>query len=281
MSFEIVSAPERLRPPRTRQRTSEVRKYIEQLDYEINAQKNTLQQVRREQLPPDIDEKILARLDCVGRSLYCAAKGTPLEKRSLRDRADTQICEENAFRRLHDAKCAVEKNRTRESQQNLVDGDLTSDLTLRILDNVESETSEDVNVERRRRTDLNVLLNDWEFKKLPENELSQIFRRAAFIGHAEVVKHLLNWRGPNGERVDPTAADDYAVRFASGNGHAEVVKLLLADTRVDPRADNDHAMRMASMHGHAEVVKLLLNWRGPNGERVDPRAPDDWAWSSY
>jgi len=46
--------------------------------------------------------------------LYCAQKGFPLEKCFSRRREDsqhTQFCGEAAFRRLHNAKCAVEKQR--------------------------------------------------------------------------------------------------------------------------------------------------------------------------
>ena len=35
-------------------------------------------------------------------------------------------------------------------------------------------------------------------------------------------------------RVDPSADDNYTIRWASNNGHDKVVSLLLADTRVDP-----------------------------------------------
>ena len=37
-------------------------------------------------------------------------------------------------------------------------------------------------------------------------------------------------------RVDPSADNNYAIRWAAYNGHTEVVRLLLADPRVDPGA---------------------------------------------
>ncbi|EPZ31207.1 hypothetical protein ROZALSC1DRAFT_29207 [Rozella allomycis CSF55] len=55
-------------------------------------------------------------------------------------------------------------------------------------------------------------------------------------------------------RVDPSANDNYAIKWASRNGHAAVVKILLADDRVDPN----------SYKGHADFVELLLA-----DERVD------------
>ena len=71
-------------------------------------------------------------------------------------------------------------------------------------------------------------------------------------GHLEVVKLLLA-----DSRVDPAYDDNYAIGMSSENGHLEVVKLLLPDKRVDPTADDNYAIRLASENGHIEVVKLL------------------------
>lgn len=68
----------------------------------------------------------------------------------------------------------------------------------------------------------------------------------------DVVKSLLA-----DSRVDPAARDNFAIRWASENGHVDVVKLLLADGRVDPAADDNYARRWASRNGHVGVVKLL------------------------
>lgn len=48
-------------------------------------------------------------------------------------------------------------------------------------------------------------------------------------GHLEVVQLLLQHR-----RVDPSAMNDYAIRWARRNGQYEIVRLLLQDGRVDP-----------------------------------------------
>ena len=48
------------------------------------------------------------------------------------------------------------------------------------------------------------------------------------------------------------------MRQASTNGHTEIVSLLLADPRVDPSADDNFAVRWASRYGRIEVVSLLL-----------------------
>ena len=48
-------------------------------------------------------------------------------------------------------------------------------------------------------------------------------------------------------------------QIASNNGHLDIVKLLLNDSRVDPSDRNNYAIRIASQYGHTEIVKLLLN----------------------
>jgi len=66
------------------------------------------------------------------------------------------------------------------------------------------------------------------------------------------VKYLLD------AGADVHADDDYALRWASGKGHADVVKLLL-DAGADVHAGNDYALRWASKNGHTDIVKLLLD----------------------
>jgi len=87
----------------------------------------------------------------------------------------------------------------------------------------------------------------------PSADENFAIRYASDNGHHEVVEFLLQ-----DERVDPSAENNYAIRRASENGHLEIVKLLLQDKRVDPSVRNNHAIRFASENGHLEVVKLLL-----------------------
>ena len=86
-------------------------------------------------------------------------------------------------------------------------------------------------------------------------------------GHLEVVKMLLE-----DDRVDPSANDNYAFRRASKNGHLEIVKLLLLDKRVDPSAQDNYAIKYASGNGHLEIIKLLLT-----DKRVDPSVDENHA----
>jgi len=88
-------------------------------------------------------------------------------------------------------------------------------------------------------------------------------------GHAEVVRLLLD----AGANVH--AYNDWALQWASQNGRTEVVKLLL-DAGANVHANSDWALRWASLHGYIEVVKLLL------GAGANVHAMDDWAlqWAS-
>jgi len=96
------------------------------------------------------------------------------------------------------------------------------------------------------------------------------FNKAVKAGDVVVVHLLL--RDPT---IDPSTADNYAIRFASQNGHTDIVKMLLADPRVNPSADNNYAIRMASGNGQMGVVKVLLA-----DSRVDPSARYNYAIKS-
>jgi hypothetical protein len=107
----------------------------------------------------------------------------------------------------------------------------------------------------------------------PSGDNNSAIRWASYNGHIEVVKLLLQ-----DPRVDPSDGDNYAIRYASSNGYTEVVKLLLQDPRVDPSDRNNYAIQYASQYGHTEVVKTLLQ-----DPRVDPSADNNYAirWASY
>ena len=94
-------------------------------------------------------------------------------------------------------------------------------------------------------------------------------RWASANGHLEIVKLLID----NG--ADVTADDNYAIRRASDNGHLEVVKLLIANG-ADVTADNNQAIRDASNNGHLEVVKLLID----NGADVNANNNEAIRWAS-
>ena len=58
--------------------------------------------------------------------------------------------------------------------------------------------------------------------------------------------------------ADIRADDDYAVRWASSNGHLETFKYLVS-IGADIRANDDLAVRLASLNGHLETVKYLVS----------------------
>lgn len=94
-------------------------------------------------------------------------------------------------------------------------------------------------------------------------------RIASQNGHLDVVKLLLN-----DSRVNPQALDNSAIKLASEYGHLEVVKILL-DREINPGAGNNYPIRLASQNGHYEIVKLLLL-----DVQVDPSAGDNYAIKS-
>ena len=55
-------------------------------------------------------------------------------------------------------------------------------------------------------------------------------------------------------RVDPSASKNLTIRYASENGHMDVVKLLIAESRIDPSAVKNEAIRDTSKRGHSEIV---------------------------
>lgn len=51
---------------------------------------------------------------------------------------------------------------------------------------------------------------------------------------------------------------DASIYRACDNGHKEVVKLLLLDTRVNPSSMNNMSLRIAHKKGYKDIVDLLL-----------------------
>ena len=99
----------------------------------------------------------------------------------------------------------------------------------------------------------------------PSADDNWAIRWASTNGHLAVVDRLLQ-----DVRVDPSANNNETIRFASKNGHLAVVDRLLQDTRVDPSADNNNAFRWASYNCHLAVVDRLLQ-----DDRVDPSADNN------
>jgi ankyrin repeat protein len=62
-------------------------------------------------------------------------------------------------------------------------------------------------------------------------------------------------------RIDPSAENNWAIRYAAAKGKLEVVKYLMSlkDSRIDPAANNNYAIQYAAARGHLEVVKYLMS----------------------
>ena len=153
-------------------------------------------------------------------------------------------------------------------------------MTLHGLCNVLSVIFNFVDPQKDRYTLLQVckLFNDVGVRKLdPSVENNYAILWASHTGHIDSARFLL---GDSRDRlakrttlspasrasfdlllpkvVDPSMNNNEAIQTASQNGHAGVVKLLLADSRVDPSMGYNYAIRTARMNGHTQVVELLL-----------------------
>lgn len=96
-----------------------------------------------------------------------------------------------------------------------------------------------------------VLLRDLRVDPSADN--SAALRWAATRGHSSIVRILLK-----DGRSDPSAVQSEGLRHAALRGHTEVVRLFLEDGRADPLAESESAMRVAIDGGHIEVVNLLI-----------------------
>lgn len=108
----------------------------------------------------------------------------------------------------------------------------------------------------------------------------EIFYWAIRNNCTKILKHLLKEKF----RVDPAADDGHAIRLASGKGHVEVVRQLLAakndkgEFRVDPEAYNNGAIMLAIQRGNVEVVRELLAAKDRKGKfRVNSVAENNYA----
>jgi hypothetical protein len=85
-----------------------------------------------------------------------------------------------------------------------------------------------------------------------ENDYALVW--ASRNGHKDVVALLLT------HEVNVHARYDYPLRWASEHGHKDTVALLL-EHKADVHAKNDCALRWASKNGHQDTVALLLKYR--------------------
>ena len=82
--------------------------------------------------------------------------------------------------------------------------------------------------------------------------LSELFQCAAENGHTEVVRLLLA-----DSRVNPAARDNWPIEVASENGYRKIVRLLLADPRVTPQNKQHKIMKHNLIRNQAIVLNQL------------------------
>lgn len=93
-------------------------------------------------------------------------------------------------------------------------------------------------------------------------------RYASNEGHIEVVKLLVK------HGADIHARDNSSLRYAARYGHLEVVKHLI-ENGADIHAGEDYALRWAADSGYFEVVKYLVE----NGADIHAREDSAYSWS--
>lgn len=59
--------------------------------------------------------------------------------------------------------------------------------------------------------------------------------------------------------VDPSADNNFAIRWAADNGHLAVVESLLQDHRVDPAISDNFTILLAAKNGRVKTVVTLLD----------------------
>jgi ankyrin repeat protein len=93
-----------------------------------------------------------------------------------------------------------------------------------------------------------------ELNIVNDNYYDKLIGLASKEGHLEIVKLLLKNSKPN-----PNEINNYAVGYASKNGHMEIVKLLLNNKKAKLK-NSDIMIKMASGNSHSEIVKILLKY---------------------
>ena len=107
-------------------------------------------------------------------------------------------------------------------------------------------------------------MNIRDFQNLSEPQIKNIIDYIIEHYDVQTLNYVLE------RNMDPSARNNWAIRWASTNGHLSVVDQLMRDPRVDPSDHYNLAIREASMNGHLAVVDRLLQ-----DPRVNPRVYDN------
>ncbi len=97
-------------------------------------------------------------------------------------------------------------------------------------------------------------INMLDGNKIDQHILDGMFIEMAGKRNVKGVSMMLS------KGADIHAGDDWALRWASGNGRLEVVKYLV-EHGANIHALDDDALRWASLNGHLDVVRYLIRER--------------------
>src|SRR6185503_16714023 len=89
------------------------------------------------------------------------------------------------------------------------------------------------------------------------------FKKACRLGDINKIRMLL---------TDPKINYNFALRVASGYGHIDIIRELLAHPCIDPTDNRNWALDAACTHGYIEIIRLLLT-----DPRINPFVNNHWA----
>lgn len=101
---------------------------------------------------------------------------------------------------------------------------------------------------------------------IPDEILLGVFALVPKKGWFNLVAICKKWNRLSQQFVNPSVDDNQAICWASKNGYAKLVKVLLLDPRVNPSARKNEPICEACERGHVELVKLLL--KDPRGTTI-------------
>uniref|UniRef100_A0A6C0CZ28 Uncharacterized protein n=1 Tax=viral metagenome TaxID=1070528 RepID=A0A6C0CZ28_9ZZZZ len=92
---------------------------------------------------------------------------------------------------------------------------------------------------------------------------NKLFDTAIFGNYTYLAQSLLEWRGDNGEYIDASKDNDWAITDACINGNTHIARILLDWKGPTDNTVNPHTHKVildACRNGHVDIVKLLLEW---------------------
>jgi len=97
-----------------------------------------------------------------------------------------------------------------------------------------------------------LLLQDVRIDPKLEQYYNHLMAEAAARGKIDIIKLFLGY--------SQMKLDNIVFHNAIQNGHLDIVKILLADSRVNPNDNNYGALRTALLHEHHNIAELLIQY---------------------